>query len=147
MAYICYTRFIMSSFYTSVERFANSILWRGYENGKRFERKVKYCPTLYVGSKDATSKYRSLINNRPMNPIQMDSMKDAKDWIEQYKDVHGFEIAGSTNYVAQFIQEQYPDSVDFDVTAVNIVSFDIEVDISGYEYVGHNKVKVRKKQK
>jgi DNA polymerase elongation subunit (family B) len=123
----------MSSFYTSVERFGNSILWRGYENGKRFERKVKYCPTLFVGSKDTASKYRSLINNRPMNPIQMDSMKDAKDWIEQYKDVHGFEIAGSTNYVAQFIQEQYPDTVDYDVTKVNIVSFDIEVDISnGY---------------
>ena len=123
----------MSNFYTSVERFGNNILWRGYENGKRFERKVKFCPTLFVGGKDKDTKYRSLTNNRPMSPVKMDSMKDAKDWIEQYKDVHGFEIAGSTNYVAQFIQEHYPNQVDFDITKINIVSFDIEVDISdGY---------------
>lgn len=123
----------MSNFYTSVERFGNNILWRGYENGKRFERKVKFCPTLFVGGKDKDTKYRSLVNNRPMSPVKMDSMKDAKDWIEQYKDVHGFEIAGSTNYVAQFIQEHYPNQVDFDITKINIVSFDIEVDISdGY---------------
>ena len=123
----------MSNFYTSVERFGNSILWRGYENGKRFERKVKFCPTLFVGGKDKDTKYRSLANNRPMSPVKMDSMKDAKDWIEQYKDVHGFEIAGNTNYVAQFIQEHYPSNIEFDITKINIVSFDIEVDISnGY---------------
>ena len=125
----------MSNFYTSVERFGNNILWRGYENGRRFERKAKFCPTLFVGgkSKDQDTKYRSLTSNRPMSPVKMDSMKEAKDWIEQYKDVHGFEIAGSTNYVAQFIQENYPNQIDFDITKINIVSFDIEVDISdGY---------------
>ena len=123
----------MSSFYTSVERFGNSILWRGYENGKRFERKVKYCPTLFVGGKGENTGFKSLTTKRPMSPVKMDSMKEAKDWIEQYKDVHGFEIGGSTNYVAQFIQEQYPNQIDFDITKINIVSFDIEVDISdGY---------------
>ena len=123
----------MSNFYTSVERFGNQILWRGYENGRRFERKVKYCPTLFVGGKEQNTKFRSLISNRPLSPVKMDSMKDAKEWVEQYKDVHGFEIAGNTNYVAQFIQEHYPDEIKFDISKINIVSFDIEVDISdGY---------------
>ena len=123
----------MSNFYTSVERFGNMILWRGYENGHRFERKVKYSPTLFVGGKDQNSKYHSLTTNRPMSAVKMDTMREAKEWIEQYKDVHGFEIGGSTNYVAQFIQEHYPNSVDFDIAKINIVSFDIEVDISdGY---------------
>ena len=124
----------MSSFYTSVERFANSILWRGYENGKRFERKIKYSPTLFISNKRGIeTKYTSLVNGRNLSPIKLDTMREAKDWIEQYKDVHGMQIAGSTNYVAQFIQEKYPNQINFDVSKINIVSFDIEVDISdGY---------------
>jgi DNA polymerase elongation subunit (family B) len=124
----------MSSFYTSVERFANNILWRGYENGKRFERKVKFSPTLFIsGKKDVASNYTSLANGRPLSPIKMDTMREAKDWIEQYKDVHGMQIAGSTNYIAQFIQEKYPSDIKFDTSLINIASFDIEVDISdGY---------------
>ena len=124
----------MSKFYTSVERFANNILWRGYEDGKRFERKVKFSPTLFISNKKGTeTKYKSLTNGRPLAPIKMDTMREAKDWIEQYKDVHGMQIAGSTNYVAQFIQQQYPNKVEFDTSLINIASFDIEVDISdGY---------------
>jgi len=124
----------MSKFYTSVERFANNILWRGYEDGKRFERKVKFSPTLFISNKRGTeTKYKSLTNGRPLAPIKMDTMREAKDWIEQYKDVHGMQIAGSTNYVAQFIQQQYPNKVEFDTSLINIASFDIEVDISdGY---------------
>jgi len=124
----------MSSFYTSVERYGNNILWRGYENNKRFERKVKFSPTLFVGGdKSGTSQHTSLTTGRPMTSVVMDTMREAKDWIEQYKDVHGFEIGGSTNYVAQFIQQKYPGKVNYDVSKVNIVSFDIEVDIAdGY---------------
>ena len=43
------------------------------------------------------------------------------------------QIAGSTNYIAQFIQKEYPNDIKFDTSKINIVSFDIEVDISnGY---------------
>ena len=121
------------NFYTSVERFGNTILWRGYENGSRFERKVKYEPTLYITTKNQTSEYQSLFTKKPLMPKSFDSMKDAKEFVEQYKDVHGLEICGNTNYVSQFIQKQYPDEIKFDISKINIVSFDIEVDVSdGY---------------
>ena len=43
----------MSKFYTSVERFGQNILWRGYDaNGKRFSKKVQFEPTLYCNTKD-----------------------------------------------------------------------------------------------
>ena len=125
----------MTNFYTSVERFGNNILWRGYENGKQFSRKVKFQPTLFTnGKKDVTeSKFRSLATDKPLVPHQLDSMKEAKDFVERYKDVHGLEIAGNTNYVSQFIQEKYPNEIKFDSSLINIVSFDIEVDIAdGY---------------
>lgn len=125
----------MTNFYTSVERFGNNILWRGYENGKQFSRKVKFQPTLFTnGKKDVTeSKFRSLTTDKPLVPHQLDSMKEGKDFVERYKDVHGLEIAGNTNYVSQFIQEKYPNEIKFDSSLINIVSFDIEVDIAdGY---------------
>lgn len=119
------------NFYTSVERFGNNILWRGYENGKSFMRRESYKPTLFLPSKDG--QYRSLIGNRSLAPRRCESMAEAKEFIERHKDVHGFDIFGNTNYISQFIQEKYPDDLQFDASKINIVSFDIEVDISdGY---------------
>ena len=54
----------MSNFYTSVERFGNTILWRGYENGRRFERKVKYEPTLFLTTQKQDSQYQSLFTKK-----------------------------------------------------------------------------------
>ena len=124
----------MTSFYTSVERYGNNILHRGYENGKRFSYRVPYKPTLYLHTpKSGDEGYTSLKGNLPLSPQQFGSMREAKEFTEEYKGVHGMKIFGNTNYTAQFIQENYPDDVRYDINQVNIVSFDIEVDISdGY---------------
>ena len=122
----------MSKFYTSVERFINEIRWRGYENGKPFMRKVKYKPTLFVRARENAT-HRSLIGDIPLGAVKFDSMLEARDYLAQYQDVHGFEICGTQNYITQFIQENYPNQIDFDMSLINIASFDIEVDISdGY---------------
>lgn len=122
----------MSSFYTNVERFGNMILYRGYENGRAFSRKEKFQPTLYLPTKQE-SKYRSLIGERTIAPKLFDSMGDAKDFIEKYKDVSGFDVFGNTNFISQFIQKHYPGTITFDMKKINIFMFDIEVDISdGY---------------
>ena len=124
----------MTSFYTSVERYGNNILHRGYENGKRFSYRVPYKPTLYLHTpKSGDEGYTSLKGNLPLSPQQFGSMRESKEFTEEYKGVHGMKIFGNTNYTAQFIQENYPDDVRYDINQVNIVSFDIEVDISdGY---------------
>ncbi len=124
----------MTSFYTSVERYGNNILHRGYENGKRFSYRVPYKPTLYLHTpKSGDEGYASLKGNLPLSPQQFGSMREAKDFTEEYKGVHGMKIFGNTNYITQFIQENYPSDVRYDINQVNIVSFDIEVDISdGY---------------
>ena len=121
----------LTKFYTSVERYGNNILHRGYENGKRFSYRVPFQPTLYVHTPKAGEEgYRSLTEgNLPLSPHKFGDMREAKNFIEEYKGVHGMKIFGSTNYVTQFIQEEYPDKVAYDVNQVNIVSFDIEVDI------------------
>jgi len=133
-------------FYTNVERYGNSILWRGYENGKAFARKVKYQPTMYLPTRHETE-YKSLLGNKPVAPKQFNDMSEVKNFLEQYKDVSGFDIYGNSNFITQFIQEKYPNDIKFDMSLINIFTFDIEVDVSGYKYPGHTKVKVRKKTK
>lgn len=122
----------MSNFYTSVERYGNNILWRGYEDGKQFSRRVKYQPTMYLPTRQETS-YHSLVGNKPVAPKKFDNMGSVKDFLEKYKDVSGFDIYGNSNFTAQFIQEKYPNELKFDMSLINIFTFDIEVDISdGY---------------
>jgi DNA polymerase elongation subunit (family B) len=123
----------MSKFYTNVERFINDIRVRGYENGRPFTRKVKFGPTLYVRSKGDAATHKSLIGNIPLGATKFNSCIEARDFLAQYQDVHGFEICGTQNYVTQFIQQEYPGEIKFDISLINIVSFDIEVDVSnGY---------------
>lgn len=122
----------MSEFYTSIERFGNKLLCRGYKNGKRFSNRVTFSPTLYIPSKEQ-SPFRTLVGDRSVSPMKFDFMSDAKEFIDQYKDVQNFDIYGTTNYITQYIQETYPGEIKFDMNHINIVSFDIEVDISdGY---------------
>lgn len=137
----------MTRFYTSVERYGNNILWRGYENGKRFIKKVQYKPTLFVATKKETD-YKSLLDNKNLEPRQFDTMAAAKEFLERYKDVHGIDIYGNTNYVSAFIQEQYPSQIEYDMSLINIVMFDIEYDTTGErKYDENHRIKIRKKQK
>lgn len=120
----------MSHFYTSVERYGSTIFHRGYENGRRFSRKIQYEPILFIPTKEEDTPYKTLIGNHNVKQKQFDSMNDAKDFVEKYKDISGFQIYGNTNFVHQFIQEKYPDDIKFDISLINILKFDIEVDIS-----------------
>ena len=123
----------MSEFYTSVERFGNNILWRGYKDGKRFSRKVPFKPSLYLQTQKSGGEYRSLQGNYSLHKKTFDSMSEVKQFIEDYKDVSNFGICGTQSFVAQFIQENYPNDIKYDMDLINICSFDIEVDISdGY---------------
>jgi hypothetical protein len=40
--------------YTSVNRYGNELLYRGYNNGRKESYKVKFCPTLYLPTKEKT---------------------------------------------------------------------------------------------
>jgi DNA polymerase elongation subunit (family B) len=119
-----------TSFYTYVGKHGNRILWRGYENGKPFRKEVKYSPTLFITTKENTDEYLSLISKRPLRPKTFETMSDANDFMDQYKDVSGIEIHGNSNFVAAFIYDQYPNKIDFDEKLINLFNYDIELDIS-----------------
>lgn len=118
-----------SKFYTSVERYGNNILWRGYENGRPFSRKVQYEPRMFETSYASNSGFISLDLKKPLMERKFPSMKECKAFIDKYTGSNK-QIYGNTNYIAQFIHDHYPNDIKFDVSKINMFMFDIEVDIS-----------------
>jgi len=113
------------SFYTSVTRNGNYIYFRGYGNGKRVQRKVKYKPTLYVNSPTPTE-YKSLSGSY-LGELDFEHMGDAMDFIKRHKDVDNFDVHGNTNFIQQFISDAFTKVIDFDRDVINVTTIDIEV--------------------
>jgi len=111
-------------FYTSVNRFGNQILVRGYKDGLRFTDKVQYSPTLFVPDEKGTW---TGLDGTKVSPIKLDSMREAREFLNRYNDVEGFTIYGNQNYVAQYVTEAFPGQIEFDRTKVNVCTIDIEV--------------------
>ena len=116
----------MHKFYTYCNVLSNSILLKGYENGKKITEKIPFSPTFYIQSKNK-SKWHSLYDNKPLEPITFDSIREARDFKEQYKDVVGFDIHGMDKYQYQYIHENYPGTIEYDLNLVTSLTFDIEV--------------------
>ena len=113
------------NFYTSVNRYGNNILYRGFESGKRISKKIPYKPSLYVPT-DKNTGWTNLQNN-PVQPVHFDTMREAADFIKTYDGVDNFPIYGTTNYVNQFVTEKFPNDIKFDRAKINVTSIDIEV--------------------
>jgi len=113
------------SFYTNVQLVGNDLLYLGYEYGQRIQRKFKFSPTLYVVSNTET-KYKTL-DGRFAKPIQFNTVKEAREFRDKYKDVDGFEVHGYDRFLYQYISSEFKDEVDYDLKALKITSLDIEV--------------------
>ena len=112
-------------FYTSVNRLGNAMLVRGYNGGVRTTERVKYKPTYYVPTKEK-SNWKSL-NGQNVAPMTFADGKESRAFIEKYKRVNNFEVAGNSNHVAQYIYDIYPNTIKFNNDIINTTTIDIEV--------------------
>jgi len=116
------------TFYTNVARFGNQILYRGYtDNGTAIVQKYKFSPTLFVPNNGSKPSDWSTMEGRNVAPMQFDSMRDAKEFVERYDGVDGFTFWGNTNYIHQFITDKFPNEIKFNRNMINVVNLDIEV--------------------
>jgi DNA polymerase elongation subunit (family B) len=114
------------NFYTNVQLIGNQFLVRGVQNGKRFETRDDFFPTLYVKTKKE-SKYRTL-SGESVEPINPGTVRDCRDFYSKYEGVDGFEIYGNDRYIYQYISEKYSeDEIKFDISKIKLVTLDIEV--------------------
>ena len=115
-----------SNFYTNVQLIGNQFLIRGVEDGKRYETRRDFSPTLFIPTKKQ-SKYKTL-NGENVESIQPGTVRDCREFFNKYKDIEGFEIYGQDRYVYQYISENYQeDEIKFDISQIKLVTLDIEV--------------------
>ena len=111
-------------FYTNVYARGNFIYFRGFRDGKRVKQKIPFQPTLFVRS-NKPSKFKSLLGEG-LESVKFSTIKEARDFVQQYKEVSNFPIYGNTNYGYQFISKLFPDMIEFDASLMKIVTIDIE---------------------
>jgi DNA polymerase elongation subunit (family B) len=98
---------------------------RGYENGRPFQSKLDFYPTLYVSSKKQDSAWRTL-DGRVVDEVKPGLVKEAREFVKRYEDVQGFDIFGNTNYVCQYISDTYDYEINWDVDQIRTFFLDIE---------------------
>lgn len=114
----------MSKFYTSVIQYGNKVLVRSVDNGYLLQHKDAFKPTLFVKTQKK-SNYKSLFGDN-LDAITFGDINEAKDFVKQYSEVDNFAIFGNKNFAYQYITENYPDEIQFDISQMVIYSIDIE---------------------
>ena len=112
-------------FYTNIVRWGNNLLLREIVNGERVNTRVKYSPTLYAPVLKQTS--HKTLDGKYVTPIKHETMKDAKEWAEQYKNQPHM-VYGNTLYAYSYLSEEYPDRVNWNMDNILLITLDIEVE-------------------
>ena len=109
-------------FYTNVQPFGDNIAIRGVnDQGKTFQTKIPYKPTLYVHSQNP-SKWRTL-EGKKVSPVKWGSMKESYQAIKNYAG----DVFGIDQFQYAFIADQYPGMISYDVSKMKTAYIDIEV--------------------
>ena len=119
----------MLQFYTNVTRYGNQILLRGYDHGRRIEKRIKYEPILFT-STNLPTQWKAL-DGSPVGVAnagkRFESMRAANEYVNANKGVSGKKIYGNTKYIPAFINDYYPGEIEFNRNKINVSTIDIEV--------------------
>ena len=110
-------------FYTNVTQYNNVILERYIEDGVQHQREIPYQPTLFVHTVKQ-SPFKT-IKGEVVEPRGFNSIKEARDFIQQNDKVSNKPIYGMQQFAYAYINEEYP-TREFDVNQLSILNFDIE---------------------
>ena len=113
-------------FYTFARLYGNDILHRGWDDkkGGYFMEKVPFRPTLFLPSNKPT-KYQTL-DGKFVSPIQPGTMKECREFVDNYSNVSGTKVYGFERYLYQFLAEEYPGEIEYDIDKIKLWSLDIE---------------------
>lgn len=116
----------MKKYYKNVSQIGNRIYHRWVDDKGKERHTFGHCtPTLFVPvGKDTGWKG---IHGENLQPFRFDSIKDAKEFIKEHEGIGNLKIHGNQNWWAQFIQQEYPNEIQWDLSQLRVVNFDIEV--------------------
>jgi len=111
------------AFYTSVFQRGDKIYMRGFDKGLRISDIDYYKPYMFIPKQGG--KYKTL-DGREVGRLDFDSIGDAKDFVEKYKDVSNMEIFGINTFAYLYIFDKFKGDIDYDPQLVRIGTLDIE---------------------
>lgn len=125
----------MGNFYTNCRLDKGRILIRAKRNGKSVSARVKYSPSLFFrDSKNANTGYKT-IHGEPLIKRTFDNVSAAYGFINENKDVTNYPIYGYTKFEYMCLQELFPTKVQYDISELKILNFDLEVSSdNGFPY-------------
>ena len=113
------------NYYTNAIAVGSNILFRGIKDGRRVKEKIQYSPTFYLLTKKVTD-FKTL-NDEYLEPKKFETIRDARDFMKRYEDVHNFKVYGNSRYEYAFIADEHKGMIDWDIDDVLIAVIDIEV--------------------
>lgn len=123
----------MSVFYTNVARRGNDLLIRiADHDGNRRNIRQKFKPTLYLPTHDYANVDKIGLLGEALAERKYDSIREAENYIEEYKDVVGAAVYGQTTWEYQFIAHNFPGTIVPDYNNIHVANVDIEVFSAGW---------------
>ena len=111
-------------FYTNVTVAGDKVLVRGYENGRPYQRRLDFAPTLFVNSK-SQSNWQTL-DGTYVEEVKPGTIRETRDFIKRYDGLHGFSVYGQTNYGYQYLSDTYDYDINWDMEQLKVFTIDIE---------------------
>lgn len=115
---------MIEEFYVDSRVYKGQILYRGIQNGRRIQEKIKYKPYLFLDTQEQ-SKYKTLDGKFVKKKI-FDNISEARQFVRDHEDLSGFKYYGLTNYEYLYIYDNFPGTIKFDRKQISIVGLDIE---------------------
>ena len=113
------------NFYSNVFLSGDKIFYIGYEHGERVQYQEVFSPVLYAQTNTKTE-YKTLDGNYAQE-IKFNSVKDAREFMDEYKYVDNFKIYGNDRFLYQYISGKFPEEqLDYDTSLLKIYTLDIE---------------------
>jgi len=117
----------MSKFYTYFHKWGNALYVRGYENGERFNEKIDshtWQPYVYFPVRQETP--HKTLDGVNVKQFHFDDIKTAQNKIKEYNEVANQTYYGSTNWAYVYINEHFPQDIEYDVDLIKTATIDIE---------------------
>lgn len=130
----------MQKIYTNVLCKGNKILYRGYDsNLNRVQDSISYSPVIFIETKNE-SQWKSL-EGKNLELMDFPTIKDCKEFIEQYKDVEGVNLYGNDNFAYNFLESH--EDCELNADNLRIAYLDIETECeNGFPSVENSDQKI-----
>ncbi|MBE8233396.1 MAG: DNA polymerase, partial [Endozoicomonadaceae bacterium] len=107
------------------------MIWRGVDkNGIRFTKKIDWKPSLFVDAIHGEHEGWYNIDGKPVARKTFENPVEFKEFIDNKKYIEDYPIYGQQNFASQFLNEKYPNEIEWDINKIRIYTIDIETTVN-----------------